>query len=154
MRARLLTSAQWYSWAGNGYAAPQHHDWHGIINFPRFRVIFAEIGPIQKTVNSYKNHEFIPPHGETSMNSYVKKYEFISSVTYNFVHMNSYVSYWYIKKMATDGGGGGAGGVTRRPVVGVQIPKKIFIFFVLANFAILAISTYIKPNIWFQNGYI
>ena len=28
-------------------------------------MIFAEIGPIQKTVNSYKNHEFIPPHGET-----------------------------------------------------------------------------------------
>ena len=29
-----------------------------------------------------------------SMNSYVKKYEFTSS----FVHMNSYVSDWYIKK--------------------------------------------------------
>ena len=55
-----------------------------------------------------------------SMNSYVKKYEFTSS----FVHMNSYVSDWYIKKMATDGGGGGMGG---RPVVGVQIP--IFFFF-------------------------
>ena len=77
------------------------------------------------------------------MNSYVKKYEFTSS----FVHMNSYVSDWYIKKMATDRGGGGAGGVTRRPVVGVQIPKNLFNFFVLANFAILAISTYIKPNI-------
>ena len=55
-----------------------------------------------------------------SMNSYVKKYEFTSS----FVHMNSYVSDWYIKKMATDGGGGGVGGVT----VGVQIP---FFFFFL-----------------------
>jgi hypothetical protein len=57
------------------------------------------------------------------MNSYVKKYEFISSVTYNFVHMNSYVSGWYIKKMATDEGGGGVGGVTQ-PVVWGSNPKK------------------------------
>ena len=46
------------------------------------------------------------------MNSYIKKYEFISPVTYDFVHMNSYVSDRYIKKMATDRGGGGVGGVT------------------------------------------
>ena len=59
-----------------------------------------------------------------SMNSYVKKYEFTSS----FVHMNSYVSDWYIKKMATDGGGGGVDGVTRRPVVGVQIPFFFFLY--------------------------
>ena len=26
------------------------------------------------------------------MNSYIKKYEFISPVTYKFIHMNSYVS--------------------------------------------------------------
>ena len=46
------------------------------------------------------------------MNSYIKKYELISPVTYDFVHMNSYVSDRYIKKMATDGGGGGVGVVT------------------------------------------
>ncbi len=46
------------------------------------------------------------------MNSYTKKYEFISPVTCDFVHMNSYVSDWYIKKMATDGGGGEVGEVT------------------------------------------
>ena len=61
------------------------------------------------------------------MNSYVKKYEFISSVTYNFVHMNSYVSDWYIIKMATDGGGAGVGGVTQ-PVVRGSNPKKCIHF--------------------------
>ena len=40
------------------------------------------------------------------MNSYIKKYEFISPVTYELLHMNSYVSDPYINKMATDGGGG------------------------------------------------
>ncbi len=48
-----------------------------------------------------------PPY----MNSYIKKYEFIYRVTYDFVHMNSYVSDCY-KKMATDWGGRGVGGVT------------------------------------------
>jgi hypothetical protein len=38
------------------------------------------------------------------MNSYIIKYEFISPVTYELLHMNSYVS--DIHKMATDGGGG------------------------------------------------
>ena len=56
------------------------------------------------------------------MNSYVKKYEFISSVTYNFVHMNSYVSDWYIKKMATDGGGVGVGGVTAMIANAILVP--------------------------------
>jgi hypothetical protein len=39
------------------------------------------------------------------MNSYVKKYEFISPVTNELLHMNSYVSDPYINKMATDEGG-------------------------------------------------
>jgi hypothetical protein len=48
------------------------------------------------------------------MNSYIIKYEFTSPVTYEFVHMNLYVSdpCLVYKKMATDGGGGGVGGVT------------------------------------------
>ena len=53
--------------------------------------------------------------------------------------------------MATDGGGGGAGRVTalNRYWSLVPTPKPGY-FFVLANFhfaAILAISTYTKPNI-------
>ena len=83
------------------------------------------------------------------MNSYIKKYDFISPVTYDFAHMNSYVSNRYVKKMATDGGCGGVGGMTARYWSLVQTPKPGY-FFVLANFhfaAILAISTYTKPNI-------
>ncbi len=83
-------------------------------------------------------------------------------MTYEFIHpaqcMNSYVSdpCLVYKKMATDGGGGGMGGVTmlRTPYWSlVQIPKTWMQFFLanyLPNFhvaAILAISTYIKPNI-------
>jgi hypothetical protein len=30
-------------------------------------MIFAENGPIKKTMTSYKNHEFIPPGGKTIM---------------------------------------------------------------------------------------
>jgi hypothetical protein len=63
---------------------------------------------------------------------------------------------WYINKMATDGGGRGVGGVTAMIVTANwsrdQIPKTWIQFFLanLANFhvaTILAISTYIKPNI-------
>ena len=38
-----------------------------VINFPRKYAFFAENGPIEKTVTSYKNHEFIPPGGKTIM---------------------------------------------------------------------------------------
>jgi hypothetical protein len=60
--------------------------------------------------------------------------------------------------MATDGGGGEVGGVTamiERDIGPWFKPQNLDTFFVLANFyfaAILAISTYTKPNIWFQNG--
>jgi hypothetical protein len=30
-------------------------------------MIFAENGPIEKTMTSYKNHEFIPPGGKTKI---------------------------------------------------------------------------------------
>jgi hypothetical protein len=57
-------------------------------------------------MNSYiKKYEFISP-APPDMNSCIKKYEFISPVTYELLHMNSYVSDPYINKMATDGGGG------------------------------------------------
>jgi hypothetical protein len=36
-----------------------------VINFPRKYAFFAENGPIEKTVTSYKNHEFIPPGRKT-----------------------------------------------------------------------------------------
>jgi hypothetical protein len=85
------------------------------------------------------------------MNSYIKKYEFISTVTsetYEFIspgdlsfHAYEFICIRrYIKKMATGGGGG--------EVDGGSNPHPDTIFF--ANFhltAILAISTYIKPNI-------
>ena len=61
----IPTSAQWYSWAARGCPTPQHHDRHGIINFSEISAIFAEIDPIEQTMNSYKNHEFIPPDGVT-----------------------------------------------------------------------------------------
>jgi hypothetical protein len=71
--------------------------------------------------------------------------------------MNSYVSDPYINKMATDGGGGVVNGsvnwLRARYWSLVQIPTRIQFSF--ANFhvtAILAISTYRKPNIWFQKG--
>jgi len=57
-------------------------------------------------------------NSHTDMNSYIKKYEFIFPVTYEFIHpaqcMNSYVSdpCLVYKKMATDRGGGVVGGVT------------------------------------------
>ncbi len=65
--------------------------------------------------------------------------------------------------MATDGGGGGVGGgwsdrndCERHIGPWFKSPKPWYIFLAnLANFyvaAILAISTYIKPNIWFQNS--
>ncbi len=63
---------------------------------------------------------------------------------------------WYINKMATKGGGGVVGGVIATIATTnwsrVQIPKTWIQFFLanLANFhaaTILAISTYIKPNI-------
>ncbi len=63
---------------------------------------------------------------------------------------------WYINKMATIGGGGVVCEVTAMIATGnwswVQIPITLIQFFLanLANFhvaAILAISTYIKPNI-------
>ncbi len=92
------------------------------------------------------------------MNSYIKKYEFISTVTCEFVHMNSYVSNPCLvyKKMATDGGGGRLGGVTTTIANAILVPgsnpQNLDTFFLanLANFhvaAILAISTYIKTNI-------
>jgi hypothetical protein len=37
-----------------------------VINFPRKYAFFAENGPIEKTVTSYKNHEFIPPGRKTT----------------------------------------------------------------------------------------
>ncbi len=63
--------------------------------------------------------------------------------------------------MATDRGGGGVGGVTAMIANAILVPgsnpQNLDTFFLanLANFhvaAILAISTYIKPNLWFQNG--
>ncbi len=36
-----------------------------VINFPRKYAFFAENSPIEKTVTSYKNHEFIPPGRKT-----------------------------------------------------------------------------------------
>jgi hypothetical protein len=36
--------------------------------FSKLSAIFAEIDPIERTLNSYKNHEFIPPHGKTNNN--------------------------------------------------------------------------------------
>ena len=65
MREMIPTSAQWYSWAARGCPTPQHHDRHGIINFSEISAIFAEIDPIEQTMNSYKNHEFIPPYRVT-----------------------------------------------------------------------------------------
>jgi hypothetical protein len=71
------------------------------------------------------------------------------------------ILFWYIKKMATDRGGGGVGGVTAMIANAILVPgsnpQNLDTFFLanLANFhvaAILAISTYIKPNLWFQNG--
>jgi len=62
------------------------------------------------------------------MNSYIKKYEFIYPMTYEFVHlaqcMNSYVSdpCLVYKKMATDGGGGGVGGVTATIANAILVP--------------------------------
>ena len=64
-----------------------------------------------------------------SMNLYVKKYEFTSS----FVHMNSYVSDWYIKKWPLTEEVGGWVELTQRPVVWVQIPN-FFIFFCISKF--------------------
>ncbi len=93
------------------------------------------------------------------MNSYIKKYALISTVTCEFVHMNSYVSdpCLVYKKMATADGGGGGGGWSNRDGYERHIgpwfksPKPGYIC--LANLAncfvavFLAISTYIKPNI-------
>jgi hypothetical protein len=99
------------------------------------------------------------PIAPPDMNSYIKKYEFKSTVTCEFVHMNSYVSdpcLVYKKWPLTDEVGGGWTDHTPYWSL-VQIPKT-WIHFVLANLAnfyvaaILEISTYIKPNIWFQNG--
>ena len=59
-----------------------------------------------------------------NMNSYIKKYEFISTVTCEFLHMNSYVSdpCLVYKKMATDGGGEGVGGVTTTILNAILVP--------------------------------
>ncbi len=92
------------------------------------------------------------------MNSYIKKYGFISTVTCEFLHMNSYVSdpCFVYKKMATNGEGGGGGGVTATIPNAILVPgsnsQNLDTFFLanLANFYVaanLAISTYIKPNI-------
>ena len=67
MREMIPTSAQWYSWAARDCQTPQHYDRHGIINFSEISAIFAEIDPIEQTMNSYKNHEFIPPDGVTTL---------------------------------------------------------------------------------------
>jgi hypothetical protein len=72
------------------------------------------------------------------MNSYITKYEFISPVTYEFVHMNSYASdpCLVYKIMATDGGGGEVDGVIAMIVNTILVPgsnpKTWILFFVLA----------------------
>ena len=69
------------------------------------------------------------------MNSYIEKYEFISPVTYEFLHMNSYVSdpCLVYKKMATDRGDGAVDGVTVAIASAnwsrVQIPKTWILLF-------------------------
>ncbi len=57
---------------------------------------------------------------------YIKKYEFISTVTCEFLHMNSYVSdpCLVYKEMATDGGGGGMGGVTATIPNAILVPDS------------------------------
>jgi hypothetical protein len=74
------------------------------------------------------------------MNSYIKKYEFISPVTYEFIHpaqcMNSYVSNPCLE-MATDGGGGVVDGVTATIAarIGPGFKSPLPGYIVLANLA-------------------
>ena len=64
----------------------------------------------------------------TNMNSYIKKYEFIYPVTYEFIDpaqcMNSYVSdpCLVYKKMATNGEGGVVGGLTATIASALLVP--------------------------------
>jgi hypothetical protein len=78
-------------------------------------------------------------------------------VTFYFIHMNSYVSNPCLvyKKIATDGGGGVVDGLTAMIASAILVPGSnphldTIVLANLANFhvaAILAISTYLKPNI-------
>ena len=61
----MPASDRWQSNAGHGCPAPRHHGLHAIINFIGLSAILAEIGPIKQTMNSYQNHEFIPPGRKT-----------------------------------------------------------------------------------------
>jgi hypothetical protein len=36
--------------------------------------MFAKIDPIKQTVNSYKNHEFIPPHRKTKLERHTHRH--------------------------------------------------------------------------------
>jgi hypothetical protein len=67
MRETILTSDRWESNARHGCPAPRHHGLHAIINYIRLSAKFAEIGPIEQTMNSYQNHEFIPPGRKTNL---------------------------------------------------------------------------------------
>ncbi len=86
------------------------------------------------------------------MNSYIKKNEFISPVTYEFVHENSYVSDPCLvhKKIATDRGDGGVGGVTAmiESDIGPWFKSPNLDTFFLANLANFHVCCY------FSNLYI
>ena len=43
------------------------HGLHAIVNFKSLSAKFTDINPIEQTMNSYKNHEFIPT-GKITMN--------------------------------------------------------------------------------------
>jgi hypothetical protein len=90
------------------------------------------------------------------MNSYPVTYEFIHPAQY----MNSYVSLiphpkdhvgYIINFMAINGGGGEVDGVNTTSVSViwslVQFQNLDNFYYADTNFAILAIATYIKPNI-------
>ncbi len=68
----MPASDRWQSNAGHGCPAPRHNGLHAIINFIGLSAILAEIGPIEQTMNSYQNHEFIPPGRKTRLSCYVK----------------------------------------------------------------------------------
>jgi hypothetical protein len=63
----MPASDPWQSNARHGCPAPRHHGQHAIIHFIRLSAKFAEIGPIEQTMNSYQNHEFIPPGRKTNI---------------------------------------------------------------------------------------
>ena len=67
MRETILTSDRWESNARHPCPTPQHHGLHAIINYIRLSAKFAKIGPIEQTMNSYQNHEFIPPGRKTNL---------------------------------------------------------------------------------------